>query len=182
MDSASPGETITLMLRPGSERRRLARTLGTAYADGLLSRETFAHRIDQLFAAPVIDPFRVIGDLRLRRPERTRPRAFVTVRAAARRIVFGGAAEEGPESTLLALDWTGAQTEVLIGRSSSCDVVLSDLSVSRQHVRLFYRDGKWVLHDLESTNGTLVNGARVGRSEVRPGDRLALGDEQLRID
>ncbi len=178
----APGETITAMLRPGSERRRLARTLGTAYADGLLSRETFAHRIDQLFAAPVIDPFRFIGDLRLRRPERTRPRAFVTVRAAARRIVYGSAADDGPESTLLALDWTGAQTELLIGRSSSCDVVLSDLSVSRHHVRLFYRDGKWVLHDLKSTNGTLVNGARVGRCEVRPGDRLALGDEQLRID
>jgi hypothetical protein len=170
------------MLRPGSERRRLARTLGTAYADGLLSPETFAHRIDRLFAAQVIEPFRFIGDLRLRRPELTRPRAFATARAAARRIVYGGAADDEPESMLLALDWTGAQTELLIGRSSSCDVVLSDPSVSRHHVRLFYRDGKWVLRDLKSTNGTLVNGARVGRSEVRPGDRLVLGDERLRID
>jgi hypothetical protein len=46
----------------------------------------------------------------------------------------------------------------------------------------FYRDGKWVLHDLKSTNGTLVNGAPVGRSELRPGDRILLGDERLTID
>ena len=169
------------MLRPGSERQRLARTLGAAYADGLLSQETFAHRIEQLFTAPVIEPFRFIGDLRLRSPDRTLPRAFVTVRDAARRIARG-AADDGPEPMLLALDWTGARSELLIGRSSSCDVVLSDLSVSRHHVRLFYRDGKWVLHDLKSTNGTSVNGARVGRSEIRPGDRLVLGNEQLRID
>jgi FHA domain len=169
------------MLRPGNERQRLARTLGAAYADGLLSQETFAHRIDQLLTTPVIEPLRFIGDLRLRSPDRTRRRAFVTARATARRIVKG-AADDGPEPMLLALDWTGGQSELSIGRSLSCDVVLSDSSVSRHHVRLFYRDGKWLLHDLKSTNGTSVNGARVGRTELRPGDRLVLGNEQLRID
>jgi FHA domain len=169
------------MLRPGSERRRLARTLKTAYADGLLSPETFAHRIDQLFSAPVIEPPRFIGDLRLRGPDRRPSRALSMLRAAKRRIVKGPTADE-PESTLLALDWTGAQTELLIGRSSSCDVVLQGAYVSRRHARLFYRDGKWVLHDLTSTNGTLVNGVPVGRTEVRPGDIVLLGDEQLRID
>ena len=65
---------------------------------------------------------------------------------------------------------------------ASCDVVLHGAYVSRHHARVFYRDGKWVLHDLRSTNGTLVNGVSVGRTELRPGDLILLGDEQLRID
>ena len=83
---------------------------------------------------------------------------------------------------LLALDWSGGQGELILGRHDSCDVLLSDPSVSRRHARLSFRDGSWVLQDLDSTNGTLVNGVQVGRCALRPGDRLALGDEQLRID
>jgi pSer/pThr/pTyr-binding forkhead associated (FHA) protein len=83
---------------------------------------------------------------------------------------------------LLALDWSGAHNEMLIGRHRSCDVVLSDLSVSRRHARLFFRDGRWILQDLHSTNGTQVNGSRVGRCELRPGDDITIGDEHLSID
>ena len=45
-----------------------------------------------------------------------------------------------------------------------------------------FRDGSWILQDLESTNGTLLNGVRVGRCRLRPGDRIRLGTEELRID
>ncbi|MGO9750395.1 MAG: FHA domain-containing protein [Solirubrobacteraceae bacterium] len=71
---------------------------------------------------------------------------------------------------------------MLLGRHRGCDVVLSDLSVSRRHARLIFRDEKWVLQDLASTNGTVVNGRRVGRCELRPGDRVLIGEERLRID
>ena len=64
----------------------------------------------------------------------------------------------------------------------TCDVVLDDLSVSRRHARLVFRDGHWVIQDLESTNGTRVNGVRVGRCELHPGDHVDVGDERLRID
>ncbi len=84
--------------------------------------------------------------------------------------------------TLLVLDWSGAEDELLIGRDEGCDVVLSDLCVSRRHARLRFRDGRWILQDLDSTNGTLVNGVRVGRCQLRAGDVLAVGDEQLAID
>jgi len=69
-----------------------------------------------------------------------------------------------------------------LGRHPSCDVVLSSMSVSRRHARLVFRDGRWVLQDLGSTNGTEVNGIDVGRCELRPGDEVILGDERLRID
>jgi pSer/pThr/pTyr-binding forkhead associated (FHA) protein len=88
----------------------------------------------------------------------------------------------GPALALLALDWTGAQTELLVGRHPACDVVLRHPSVSRRHARVFFRDGRWIVQDLDSTNGTEVNGCRVGRCELRPGDHLALGGEGLTID
>lgn len=64
---------------------------------------------------------------------------------------------------------------VTIGRSSPCDVVLSNLTVSRVHAQLGARAGRWVVRDLGSTNGTRVNGRAVSDGEVRHGDVLRLG-------
>jgi pSer/pThr/pTyr-binding forkhead associated (FHA) protein len=83
---------------------------------------------------------------------------------------------------LLALDWAGGCDELLVGRHLQCDVVVSHPSVSRTHARLSFRDGHWVLRDLDSTNGTRVNGRRVGRCRLEPGDRLSLGSADLLVD
>jgi len=167
------------VLRPGASRRRIAQTLTAAYGDGLLSEDTFARRIDQLFSASLIEPFRLISDLKIRGVEdRRTPQPAATIRAAMGMLTR----HREPDPLLLALDWSGGQTELLIGRHLVCDVVLSNLSVSRRHARLAFRDGKWVLQDLQSTNGTMVNGERVGRCELRPGDRVVLGDQHLKVD
>ena len=70
----------------------------------------------------------------------------------------------------------------MIGRHPSCDVVVSGDTVSRWHARLIFRDGGWILQDLESTNGSRLNGQPVGRCRLRPGDQLTLGDQLLQID
>ncbi|MEO9175722.1 MAG: FHA domain-containing protein, partial [Gaiellales bacterium] len=62
-----------------------------------------------------------------------------------------------------------------IGRSSACDVALDDASASRRHAELRRRGGKTVLVDLDSTNGTLVNGRRVREAPLRAGDRITIG-------
>jgi hypothetical protein len=166
------------VLGAGASRRQIAHTLNAAYADGLLSQETFSHRLDQLLEARLVDPLRLIGDLNLRTAgPGWRATLITAVVARARRL-----RSPGPAAVLLALDWDGSQGELLLGRHQSCDVVLSDPRVSRRHARMFFRDGRWLLQDLQSTNGTTVNGVRVGRCEVRPGDRLVLGNEQLQID
>jgi hypothetical protein len=164
----------------GTSRGQLARTLNYAYASGLLSEDTFLHRIDQLLNARVIEPARLVGDLNLRgsRTVWLSGAAAVVTRAVDRLIRL---AESDPPR-LLALDWSGSESEVLIGRHSSCDVVLEDLAVSRRHAQLRFRDGSWILQDLDSTNGTRVNGVAVGRCELRPGDRVVLGDHRLTID
>ena len=157
--------------------------LNTAYADGLLSEETFAHRLDRVFADRLIDPRVLIGDLNLRTaPSRWHERLRGAAAAALGTVRLAESERLEPPVVLLALDWDGGKSDLVLGRSRGCDVVLSSEAVSRRHAQLFFRDGNWVIRDLGSTNGTRVNGVRVGRCRLRPGDRVALGDALLRID
>jgi len=162
------------VIRQGDCRRDIERTLNDAYASGLLSEETFAIRIEQLLGRRLIDPRSLIGDLSFRAQ-----RGWRRWLTEARTIVGSW---RGAEELLLALDWTGEPSELVIGRHYACDLVLSDRSVSRRHARIIFRDGDWVLQDLASTNGTTVNGTSVGRCVLRPGDHLVLGSERLRVD
>ena len=63
----------------------------------------------------------------------------------------------------------------LIGRDPKCAITLSQSKVSARHARLTHRDGGWLLEDLNSTNGTFVNGRRINRVVLRPGDQIKVG-------
>ncbi len=65
----------------------------------------------------------------------------------------------------------------LIGRSSSCDVVLTNADVSRQHAQIAFDEADgWIVEDLGSTNGVIVNGGRVeGSLRLSNGDQIKLG-------
>jgi hypothetical protein len=156
----------------GALRHRLARTLNAAYGDGLLSEGTFVYRLDLLLRSPVVDPVSVVGDLTFRR----HPHAADTVRRLTRLW------RSSADAPVLALDWSGAQTELLVGRHDGCDIVLRDPTVSRRHALLRFRDGGWVVRDLESTNGTTVNGSPVVRCRLLPGDHLAFAEESFVVD
>jgi FHA domain-containing protein len=63
-----------------------------------------------------------------------------------------------------------------IGRSRQCDVVLEDPNVSREHAEVRPRGAAWVLSDLGSTNGSVLNGRRIDHPEViKPGDEIEIG-------
>jgi hypothetical protein len=179
MDNRAGRRENGLMPRGGELRHRLANRLKAAYGDGLLSEATLSYRLDLLFSSPVVEPDRVTGDLTFRTPRSAATVTLARVRASWRRVL--GWAGENP-GRLLALDWEGAREELLVGRDVGCDIVLSDLTVSRRHVRLVFCDGTWSLRDLDSTNGTSVNGSLVKRCQLCPGDRLRLGDEILLVD
>src|SRR5438445_5148124 len=72
--------------------------------------------------------------------------------------------------------WESA-TVLRAGRLGSLEIVLDDSSVSRRHAEVRLGDDGWVVRDLESTNGTYVNGVRIGPGEhqLRPRDIVQFG-------
>jgi hypothetical protein len=171
------------MVNAGASRDRLAGILGAAFADGLLSEHTFTHRLGLLFGQRLVDPDGVVGDLSARGRDRqwVWPPVLAAVFAACRWFVEWPAAD-GVPSLVLALDWVRGDEELVIGRDDVCDIPLADAGVSRRHARLHFRDGAWIVEDLGSLNGTAVNGVRVGRCRLRPGDHLRLGGQVIEID
>ena len=70
-----------------------------------------------------------------------------------------------------------------IGRADYNDLVVPDESVSTSHAKLQRREGVWVLVDLDSTNGTFVNGEPIeGRVQLFDGDLVRVGDTELRVE
>ncbi|HUR35305.1 MAG TPA: FHA domain-containing protein [Vicinamibacterales bacterium] len=68
-----------------------------------------------------------------------------------------------------------------IGRSPAADLILDAALVSRIHCRLEANDETLEVVDLESTNGVYVNGERVARAHMIPGDRLKVGRVELEV-
>lgn len=70
-----------------------------------------------------------------------------------------------------------SQSEVVIGRDLSVDIVINAAEVSRRHVALRYQNGSYIIEDLGSTNGTFINGQRLSAPHVlRPGEMIMLGE------
>jgi len=74
------------------------------------------------------------------------------------------------------------QGGVLLGRDASCDLVLEDERVSGRHARVEAHGDGWQVKDLDSANGTFVNGEDVAEKVLAPGDELELGDVVLRLE
>lgn len=72
--------------------------------------------------------------------------------------------------------------ELVIGRASDCDVAISDRFLSRRHARLFRRDEEWLVEDLGSRNGTVVNGVPIEQARVvGAGDEIQLSGSTLQL-
>jgi two-component system cell cycle response regulator len=94
-------------------------------------------------------------------------------RARACLIAIAGKASAGK---LFKLD----RAEMVIGRASDADILLDDEGVSRRHAKIVVRsDGSVQLVDLNSTNGTYANGARVDVLALRDGDKIQIGSATI---
>lgn len=90
-------------------------------------------------------------------------------------VVEGGGLDRGERYDLF-----GGLT---LGRSGSADIQLDDNYASGIHARIFARRGGWIVEDMGSTNGTLLNGEDLeGQAEVRDGDLISIGDTELRVE
>ncbi len=73
--------------------------------------------------------------------------------------------------------------EINVGRVQGNDLMLPKGNVSKRHARLLFRDGRFIVTDLKSTNGTYVNGRKIAQATiVREGDKIYVGDFVLRVE
>jgi predicted component of type VI protein secretion system len=73
------------------------------------------------------------------------------------------------------------KSKLLVGRRENCDIVLRFANISAHHCQLTLEHGYWFVKDLGSRNGTKVNGKRVMRKRVDPGDMLAFAKHQYEV-
>jgi pSer/pThr/pTyr-binding forkhead associated (FHA) protein len=154
-------------LRPSHDtREQTVARLRQGYVAGRIGAETLAFRLEHALDADSQDELRgLTADLP------AQPGSFLArLRARLRRRGLG-----------LPAAGELADARLLIGRSSACQLVLADDTVSRRHAELRADDGRWLLRDLGSCNGTFVNGRRVVEAEVRSGDLLQLGGAEIRL-
>ncbi|MGI8485403.1 MAG: FhaA domain-containing protein [Thermomicrobiales bacterium] len=78
-------------------------------------------------------------------------------------------------------DFRLAEGSSTIGRSPGNTVVINSPDISRRHARFEYSSGQVRIYDLNSTNGTRVNGEAIRVSDVFPGDTITLGSQELRV-
>ena len=84
----------------------------------------------------------------------------------------------GPD---LGLEWGFKAKEIIIGRDEDCQLVMSDIAVSRRHARIAFEGDHFVLTDLSSGNGTFLNGVRIQKERLSPGDEIIIGERTLRF-
>lgn len=73
--------------------------------------------------------------------------------------------------------------EITIGRVQGNDIILPKGNVSKRHSRVVLKDGKFIIVDLKSTNGTFVNGRKISSPQVvKSADRIYIGDFTLSVE
>jgi hypothetical protein len=154
-------------VRPSHDtREQTVARLRHGYLAGRLGTDTFSRRVDDALHSGSRDDLRgLTADLP------------ATPQAPLQRLRSWFA----PRSLGLPAAQDLVHARLTIGRSSACELVLADDTVSRRHAELFVEEGRWLLRDLGSSNGTYLNGRRVLHAEVRPGDVLHLGGCRLRL-
>jgi pSer/pThr/pTyr-binding forkhead associated (FHA) protein len=73
------------------------------------------------------------------------------------------------------------KARMLLGRDVDCDICLDDSLVSDEHAAISRNGGDFVLEDLNSRNGTSVNGERINRRKLRNGEMVSIGNFQLKF-
>jgi len=69
--------------------------------------------------------------------------------------------------------------ETLIGRSQKCVVRLTEPAASRNHCTILKTPEGWLLMDLQSSNGTILNGVRITESPLKSGDSIRIGNAEM---
>ena len=74
------------------------------------------------------------------------------------------------------------KSKVVIGRRSSCDIILDFPNVSSQHCLLEFVNGYWYVRDLHSRNGVKINGERCDTRWIQPSDQLSVASHRFSVN
>ena len=187
-----------------AERDEVVARLKEEFAMGRLSKDTFLFRVNEVLKSrhqadlpPLVADLPVLaepgpspaaavqaflfGRLRAAWPRRARP--VPSASSLVRRLTAGFPLADANARLPLPLQFPRSPGIFFsIGRDASCDLAISDMTVSRLHARLERTRDGWLLTDLTSTNGTRVNGWLVrGQVRVRAGDLVSFGDAQYSL-
>ena len=86
-------------------------------------------------------------------------------------------AGDGPDQRRVAVG-----SSLIVGRSGDNGLVIKDTAASRRHLEILSSGGGYVCRDLNSRNGTIVNGDRTKVWELKDGDRILIGETLLRFE
>lgn len=157
-------------LRLGRQRDSVLEQLAVGFARGELSEHTHAARVEAALGADSVRELRAVTwDL-------------PTMRDHLIALMLGAVdgIEVVADGRWLARDATHASW--LLGRQGCCDVRFATKTVSRRHALITKRRRCWSIVDLGAKNGTFVNGVRILRRRLTPGDHVELGaDVRLEI-
>lgn len=70
---------------------------------------------------------------------------------------------------------------MVIGRGEDADIVITDSSASRRHAVVIFRNLEFRIRDLDSSNGTFLNGSEVKEYALRNGDKIIVGDTMFKF-
>lgn len=73
-------------------------------------------------------------------------------------------------------------SQLLVGRRSSCDIIVASKRVSSKHCELLFREGYWFVQDLESRNGVKVDDIEYDSTVIRPGQILSVAGTRFELD
>ncbi|HXU30022.1 MAG TPA: FHA domain-containing protein, partial [Thermoanaerobaculia bacterium] len=142
--------------------------------------------IDDVAQGPRIQSelrFRIWEDLRREGIEIPYPMRTIHLAPRARRADAGQEPPGPPPARLFVADGADrgkslalGATPATVGRSRSCSLSLAEVNASKEHLRIEWTDNGYLLTDLGSSYGTQVNGRAASTAELRPFDRIAIGE------
>jgi hypothetical protein len=71
--------------------------------------------------------------------------------------------------------------KITIGRNHNNQMVLPSQSVSNYHAQIYFEDGRYMLEDLNSTNGTFINDLKIDKKSLQPGDQIRISQTVLAV-
>lgn len=145
-------------------REQTVAVLRHGLVDGRLGTETFIARVDAAYQAKTHDELAVVTD---DLPRHRRLWGAVIDWVVPR-------PQSAPLVRLRPPEMAEGDRRVM-GRAATCDYAIADQTVSARHAELVRVDGGWLIRDLDSRNGTRVNGWLVKEQRLEPGDTLTLG-------